>query len=72
MQYLPTFKTATEAANDLKEQTDVVVGLTHQELIDDLKLAGMLPYVPLIMGGHDHENSIDTVGTTIVAKADPE
>jgi len=68
--YLPVFKTATEAANDLKAQTDVVVGLTHQELIDDLKLAGMLPYVPLIMGGHDHTNSIDTVGATIIAKAD--
>ncbi|MBK6621294.1 MAG: bifunctional metallophosphatase/5'-nucleotidase [Saprospirales bacterium] len=68
--YLPIFKTATEVANNLKDQTDVVIGLTHQERIDDLKLAGMLPYVPLIMGGHDHDHSIDTVGQTIIAKAD--
>ena len=70
VQYLNTFQTATKAANDLKEQTDVVIGLTHQERIDDLKLAGMLPYVPLILGGHDHDNSIDQVGKTTILKAD--
>ena len=70
VQYLNTFQTATMVANSLREQADVVIGLTHQERLDDLKLAGMLPYVPLIMGGHDHENSIDTVGQTLVVKAD--
>jgi 2',3'-cyclic-nucleotide 2'-phosphodiesterase (5'-nucleotidase family) len=68
--YLNPIKTAVEVATDLNTKTDVVVGLTHQELVDDLKLAEMLPFVPLLMGGHDHDNSIDTVGMTIIAKAD--
>lgn len=68
--YLNPFKTAIDVATDLKTKSDVVVGLTHQELVDDLELASMLPFVPLFMGGHDHDNSIDTVGTAIIAKAD--
>ena len=70
VQYLNTFQMATQAANDLKEKADVVVGLTHQERLNDIKLAGMLPYVPLILGGHDHDNSIDRVGETVIVKAD--
>ncbi|MBK8492864.1 MAG: bifunctional metallophosphatase/5'-nucleotidase [Saprospirales bacterium] len=70
VQYLNTFQTATKAANDLKEQTDVVIGITHEERLDDIKLAGMVPFVPLILGGHDHDNSIDKIGQTTIVKAD--
>lgn len=54
----------------LAERTDLVLGLTHLELEQDKKLASMMPNVPLLMGGHDHDNSIDTVGSTLIAKAD--
>lgn len=56
--------------NELKTKADVVVALTHLAAEDDKTLAGMLPQVPLIMGGHDHENMIFKVGPTTVAKAD--
>ncbi len=68
--YLDPFQSAQEAVAKLEPVANVVVGLTHLELVQDLKLAGMLPQVPLLMGGHDHDNSIDTVGSVIVAKAD--
>lgn len=54
----------------LKPQTDVVVALTHLNIADDLKLAAMLPEVPLMMGGHDHNNMFHKVGKVSVAKAD--
>ncbi|MCS6929392.1 MAG: metallophosphoesterase, partial [Saprospiraceae bacterium] len=54
----------------LRGQCDVQVGLTHLDIEDDLKLAARLPGVPLILGGHDHDNMLHKVGPTTVAKAD--
>ncbi len=56
--------------NQLKSQSDVVVALTHLSVGDDKKLAAMLPEVPLVMGGHEHDNQIHKVGKTTIAKAD--
>ncbi|MEM9824591.1 MAG: 5'-nucleotidase C-terminal domain-containing protein, partial [Bacteroidota bacterium] len=61
---------ALEACQELALQTDVIVGLTHLDIEEDLKLAEKLPQVPLIMGGHDHHHMKHQVGNTIVAKAD--
>jgi len=61
---------ALEACQELALQSDVIIGLTHLEIEDDLKLAEKLPQVPLIMGGHDHHHMKHQVGNTIVAKAD--
>ncbi len=68
--YLDPFQAALQAVEQLKPVANVVVGLTHLEMVQDLKLAGMLPEVPLLMGGHDHDNMIDSVGPVVVAKAD--
>lgn len=51
-------------------QADVLLGMTHQNRDDDKKMAALEPAVCLWMGGHDHENSIDTVGKSFVTKAD--
>ena len=64
-----------KAARELNKQlmdtnADVVLGLTHLDIDDDLKLAEALPNVPLIMGGHDHDNMLHTVGNVRVTKAD--
>jgi len=56
--------------NDLKTKSDVVVALTHLPIEDDKKLSAMLPEVPLVMGGHDHDNMIYKIGRATVAKAD--
>ncbi len=68
--YQDPFQAAQQAAAQLGQVANVVVGLTHLEMVQDLKLAGMLPEVPLLMGGHDHDNMIDSVGQVVVAKAD--
>ena len=68
--YEDFYQAAIQAYLELVAQTDVVVGLTHLELLQDLKLASMLPNVPLLMGGHDHDNMRHTNGNTVIAKAD--
>ena len=56
--------------NEIKDKVDLVIGLTHLSLTQDKKVAELLPNVPLIMGGHEHANSYDKVGKTVIAKAD--
>lgn len=68
--YSDPFEAARKSYADLQSKADVCVGLTHLAIEDDLKLAEQLPGVPLIMGGHDHDNMIHHVGKTTVAKAD--
>lgn len=79
--YTDWFEVAKERFNSLKNLSlekdgvqikgaDVVVALTHLDVADDKKLAAMLPEIPLIMGGHDHDNQIYKIGKTTLAKAD--
>lgn len=68
--YEDPFQEATKAFLSLKNEADVIIGLTHLSIEQDLKLASLLPETPLIMGGHEHDNSLDTVGNVIIAKAD--
>jgi len=35
---------------------DVLVALTHLDLVDDMELAKTVPEIDLILGGHEHEN----------------
>ena len=64
------FESAVKTYDILKTECDFVVGITHLNKADDAKLAEMLPGVKLLMGGHDHDNMIERVGTTTIAKAD--
>ena len=68
--YDDPYEEAKIVYQDLKAQTDVIVGLTHLELDEDMEMAKRLPEVPLLMGGHDHDNMKHTVGTTTITKAD--
>ncbi|MDC7996269.1 bifunctional metallophosphatase/5'-nucleotidase [Altibacter sp. HG106] len=61
---------AQQAVNQLKEQGAVPIGLTHLALEQDKELARLLGDVPLIMGGHEHNNMLVEVGNTKIAKAD--
>ncbi|MGB1042387.1 MAG: bifunctional metallophosphatase/5'-nucleotidase [Tenacibaculum sp.] len=56
--------------NEIKDKVDIVLGLTHLTLKQDKEVARLLPNVPLIMGGHEHTNSYDTVGEVVITKAD--
>lgn len=68
--YSDWMESARKSYTELQPKTDVVVALTHLNISDDKKLAGMLPKVALIMGGHEHENQIHKVGNTVITKAD--
>lgn len=61
---------AIKAYQFLAKYTDLVIGVTHLEIDEDLELAALLQDVPLLMGGHDHTNMIHTVGKVRVTKAD--
>jgi 2',3'-cyclic-nucleotide 2'-phosphodiesterase (5'-nucleotidase family) len=68
--YTDFYNAAEKAVSDLSKTTDVVIGLTHLNIDQDLKLAKIIPSVPLLMGGHDHDNMKHVVGNTVVTKAD--
>ncbi|MCB0518983.1 MAG: bifunctional metallophosphatase/5'-nucleotidase [Lewinellaceae bacterium] len=68
--YEDPYQEATKAYLELMNSCDVVIGLTHLELNQDMKLAALLPKTKLIMGGHEHENSLDTIGNVVITKAD--
>jgi len=70
VEYSDWSEAAKKSFADLKPKTDVVVALTHLDAADDKKLSAMLPEIPLIMGGHDHDNQIYKIGKATVAKAD--
>lgn len=70
VEYLDVTSTCLEAVQTLSLQTDVVIGLTHLNVAEDLELAAKLPQVPLLMGGHDHHHIREKVGSTLVTKAD--
>ncbi|MBL4905396.1 MAG: bifunctional metallophosphatase/5'-nucleotidase [Flavobacteriaceae bacterium] len=70
VQYNDMFMEAKRAYTSLKDQVDVVFGLTHGTMAQDKKLLELLPNIPLIMGGHEHTNMLVPVGNSIVAKAD--
>jgi 5'-nucleotidase/UDP-sugar diphosphatase len=67
--YDDIYKTSTDACSRLSKQTDLILGLTHLGIGQDKKLAKLTPFVPLIMGGHDHHHSMDTIGNVVIAKA---
>ncbi|MBI5914782.1 MAG: 5'-nucleotidase C-terminal domain-containing protein, partial [Bacteroidetes bacterium] len=68
--YEDPYQEATKAYLELVQSCNILVGLTHLELAQDMKLAATLPKTTLIMGGHEHENSLDSVGNVVIAKAD--
>ena len=68
--YEDPYQEATKAYLGLKNEADVILGLTHLSLEQDFKMASLLPETVLIMGGHEHDNSIDTVGKVVITKAD--
>lgn len=68
--YEDPYQEATKAYLELVQKCDIIIGLTHLELGQDMKMAALLPKTALIMGGHEHENSMDTIGNVVIAKAD--
>ncbi|HEY4640889.1 MAG TPA: bifunctional UDP-sugar hydrolase/5'-nucleotidase [Thermoanaerobaculia bacterium] len=53
-----------------KDGAQLIVGLTHEDLDDDITLAQKFPQIAFIAGGHDHQYMEKTVGKTKIAKGD--
>ena len=70
VEYTDYLQTAKLQFAQLKPKSDVVLALTHLAIEDDKKLAATLPEIPLVMGGHEHENHFEKVGNVVIAKAD--
>ncbi|WP_437824467.1 bifunctional metallophosphatase/5'-nucleotidase [Tenacibaculum mesophilum] len=68
--YGDMYEEIKRAYNEIKDNVDIVIGLTHASLTQDKEIAKLLPNVPLIMGGHEHTNSYDKVGEVVITKAD--
>jgi 2',3'-cyclic-nucleotide 2'-phosphodiesterase (5'-nucleotidase family) len=63
-------ESAKSSVEKLIPVTDCVLSITHLNKEDDRRLAAMFPTLPLIMGGHDHENMIERIGNVTLTKAD--
>lgn len=62
---------AGSSCNSLKMQgVDIVMGLTHLEIEQDIELAKKYPEISFIMGGHEHNNTMVEAGNAKIAKAD--
>jgi 2',3'-cyclic-nucleotide 2'-phosphodiesterase (5'-nucleotidase family) len=63
---------ATARAIDELERAgaEVIVGLTHQNVSADSALLAREPRIDLILGGHEHDRHLLSVGGRLVAKAD--
>ncbi|MCB0563669.1 MAG: bifunctional metallophosphatase/5'-nucleotidase [Phaeodactylibacter sp.] len=68
--YEPVTEAFRETYNELKPQVDLVLGLTHLNVREDVELAREVPGVLLFMGGHDHVNMSRYSEETIITKAD--
>jgi 5'-nucleotidase / UDP-sugar diphosphatase len=45
-----------QEVDKIKDQTDVIIAVTHLALAEDQQLAEQIPEIDLILGGHEHEN----------------
>lgn len=61
---------AKRVYSGIKDSIDYLLSLTHLSIEEDKNLASQMPELKLIMGGHEHVNSFNKVGNTIIAKAD--
>ncbi len=68
--YGDIYKESKRAYDLAIDKADFVVGLTHVTIDQDKKIASMFMELPLIMGGHEHDNMLERQGKTIIAKAD--
>ncbi len=61
---------ALRTIKSLQQHNEVIIGLTHLSIQQDLALAKQLNAVPLMMGGHEHHHMRFEVGNTVITKAD--
>lgn len=69
--YTDKYESVKTVYNKIKDEAEVIVGITHlEEVMDDSLATYFVPEFDLIVGGHDHTNMKHTYGNTIMTKAD--
>lgn len=68
--YGDVYSESERSYNEIEGKTDLILGLTHLSIDQDIELAKKLPNIPLIMGGHEHTNNYLNIGNVKIAKAD--
>ncbi len=68
--YGDIFSEAEKAYYSLEKNVDIVIGLTHLEIEQDIALTKRLPKLQFIMGGHEHNAMLVPSDNAIIAKAD--
>ncbi len=56
VQYANPIRSLYDETEYLSGRSDVIIGLTHLALEDDIRVAAEIPSLDVIMGGHEHEN----------------
>ncbi len=54
--YQDAIATMQQEVAQIKDQTDIIIAVTHLALAQDQHLAETIPEIDLILGGHEHEN----------------
>jgi len=68
--YGDVFYEAEKAYFSLEKNVDIVIGLTHLEIEQDIALTKKLPKLQFIMGGHEHNAMLVPSNNAIITKAD--
>lgn len=70
LEYTDVTSSFRAAYKQAKKEADLVLGLTHQSMDEDIQLAQDVPGIPLFMGGHEHVHLNHYIEETIITKAD--
>lgn len=68
--YSDVFKSFDRVYKEIETRCDAIIGLTHLNIEDDLKLAEQYPKLLMVLGGHDHTNMKHVINDVVVTKAD--
>lgn len=69
--YTDKYQTMVAVYEKIKDEAEVLVGITHlEQVMDDSLATHFLPQLDLIVGGHDHTNMKYQFGNTVMTKAD--
>ena len=68
--YKDMFSSIQKEYEFIKNKVDIVIGLTHVKIEHDREIAKLLPEIPLIMGGHEHDHKNEMIGNVKITKAD--
>jgi len=68
--YMDHVKAAKKQVDIQESTTDIIFGITHLSIDQDMALAKEVPDVAIILDGHEHDNMIYEVGKVRITKAD--